>query len=236
MPGDARVQRFLMFYLPVVFVAAALTMTTVNPLAAPLMRVKLLGLLPLVGFIILFAGSLIGGLVIFMLDEQEFGKRFAAGGLVATLVFSIAISNLLREPIIQSIGHKRGKKIAAGVAHRQQGYERRDYQRLRDGGYLTYFLNTEKDQDTLRAAFFGGYNGQFMGRYSQLVDTDALRQMGYEAGYVYGAALMRNAAYRGGAGAIEPLDSQLLERLEESELPAYIEGYRQGYDAGWQGR
>ena len=223
-PQSPAVRRFLLIYLPVVFVLAALTMTMINPFALADRDTRLLGILPMLGFGVLLAGALLGGLIIYMMDEKEFGKQFAIGGVLVTLVFCFAISHLMRETLIHSVGYKRGRAAARRVIREQHAYVRPDYNRLRHGGYMAYFLTKDSDDDTLRSAFFEGYNTQFTGRHSDLVDTDALRREGYADGYRDATAQAEGFAF-GGRPSEPP-------HVEEAELPTYNQGYRQGYEAG----
>lgn len=226
-------RRFVAIYVPAVVLLAALTMTTVNPFVLPVWRLRLTGMLPLAGFMVLLLGALLGGLIIYMIDEKEFGKRFAIVGIVITLVASIAVSNCLRKPIIASIGARQGRSEAARVVRQEDSYQPVAFTVREHAGHIGYFFFRSGDEDTFRSAFYRAYNHAFQNRHADLVDKQALRNLGYRDGFQHGRGAGRNAYMQGRTPDDVQMDQRVLSQLHQTHLPSYVEGYRQGYAAGW---
>lgn len=230
---STKAYRFLIIYVPIVLVLSVLTMTTVNPIALPLPRLRLTGMLPMLGFFILFVGTLIGGAVLHFMDEEALVKRFIGIGIVFTLGTSIFVSNIFRDQIISIIGARRGARVAHEVA-KSGAYQPLSYDAREHVGYLSYFLYREETIATLKNAVCKSYKQTFRNSHSELVSKDALRQQGYSDGFKHGRAAGRNVRIRNERPTPPSVSDEVLEKLKIIHMSEYVEGYQQAYLEGWK--
>lgn len=226
--------RFLIIYVPAVLVLAVLTMTTVNPIALPLPRLRLTGMLPMLGFFILFVGTLLGGAVLHFMDEEALVRPFVGFGLVFAIGTSIFISNVFRQQLITTIGARRGATVAHQVARDSEAYQPLAYNENDHVGYLAYFIYREKPTETLKQAVYRSYKQTFRQDHPGLIDKSALRRKGYSDGFQHGKSAGRNARIQNKPSTPPPVAEDLLEKLQTIHMSEYVEGYQQAYPEGWK--
>jgi hypothetical protein len=231
---SSKAYRFLVIYVPIVLVLSVLTMTTVNPIALPLPRLQLTGMLPMLGFFILFVGTILGAAVLHMMDEEAFIKPFVAIGLVFTIGTSIFVSNVFRDQLMTLIGARRGATVAHEVAAESSTYTPLSYDADEHIGYLSLFLYRDATKETLEKSVYASYKDTFRTAHSDLVNEDALRQRGYSDGFQQGQAAGRNARIRNEPPNPPSVSEDVLERIKKQRMTEYVEGYQQGYPEGWK--
>lgn len=231
---SSKAYRFLIIYVPIVLLLSVLTMTTVNPFVFPLPRLRLVNMLPMLGFTVLFVGTILGAAILHMMDQRQLLKPFIGIGLVFTIGVSIFISNVFRPQIVRTVGHRRGAAQARQVAADKSAYEPLAYSAKRHGGHFAYFLHRDTYTDMLEAAVYEGYRHVFETQHADLYDEEALKKKGYSDGFQHGRAAGSNARIRGESADSASIADSVMKKLKMRHMPAYIEGYRQGYPQGFQ--
>ncbi len=226
--------RFLIIYVPIVLLLSVLTMTTVNPFVFPLPRLRLTNMLPMLGFMVLFAGTLLGAAVLHMMDQQQLLKPFVGIGLVFTLGVSIFVSNIFRPQIVRTVGIRQGAAAARQVAAEKSTYEPLAYTPKKHGGHFAYFLHRDTYTEMLQASVYEGYKRAFETHHADLYDEQRLRKKGYSDGFQQGRAAGSNARIRGESADTASIADSVMARLKMRHMPAYVEGYTQGYPQGFQ--
>jgi hypothetical protein len=231
---STKAYRFLIIYVPIVLVLSVLTITTVNPIALPLPRLQLTGMLPMLGFFILFVGTIVGAAVLHMMDEEALIKPFIGIGIAFTLGTSIFVSNVFRDQLVSQIGARRGATVANRVAAASDTYTPLSYDATEHVGYLSLFIYRNGTKETLEQSVYKSYKQTFRKAHSDLVNQDALRRQGYSNGFQHGKAAGRNARIRNERPNPPPVGEDVLEKIKTRHMPEYVEGYQQGYPEGWK--
>lgn len=233
-PAQARqrLYRVLLVFLALVLLGFVLTVNVPCPLVvgAPLLRA--LHVLPMVGFVVLLAAGPIAALAVLLVGQRSLALPILLGGLVGAVSLSLLTSNLLRAPVLASVGTRLGARTADQVAREKDGYERIAFTPEMLGPMARCLLPS--DEPRIRSAFYLSYLSAFEGRYYALVDRDAQREEGYNLGYDLGKVAGAQAAARRQKLEENPSDPTLLNTLRDSELPWFVEGFEKGYEDGWR--
>ena len=230
---DRKSKLFLAIYIPLVLLAFLLTVDVVNPISFPSLRMTALNLLPMVGFIVLGGGGLVGGAVLYMMDEPRKGKRFALSGVFVAIAAGLIVCNLFRDPLLRRVGAKQGRRAASELMQSNETYRRPSFNMRERFPHLVMFLKGERDERVVQSAFMEAYRRSLLERAPDCVDLEALGERGHAHGYEQGAAAGRNAARRGESGRPPALAEEFLDRLEMNHFNEYVNGYRAGYHEGW---
>mgnify|MGYP006283578573 CR=1 FL=1 len=219
-------------YSLVLVTAAALTVTRVNPVSFPTVQMTAVNLLPMLGFFILFLGSLAGGGMLYFLGEPRAAKVYAMAGLVFSLGLPILVCNVARKPLLRSIAARAGQQTADRVAAEEGGYSPPVFEEKKQFPHLSMFLK-RKDTSVLREAYCDGYKQRFRQRYRRLIPLAEIKETANEHGYQAGIAAGRNAARRGEEPGSVTMPEPIQEKLREKHLAVYVDAYSAGYRAGY---
>ena len=227
-----RAWRFLAVLAVLVVIAFALTVTRVSPIAYGSPQVRALRLLPMMGFVVLLAGVIVASVGVTAFGQRDLARSVLGFGLVGTLLVALAVSNVMRDPILRAVGGRAGRQLADRTAAEQGQYQRVPFIEDMLGNISLFTL--PRDEPVLRAAFYSAYLGAFEGPYYTMVDRDAQREAGHEEGFAAGKQAGRKAGLRDEELQEDPRDAALTTSLRVSDLPEFLEGFEEGYEDGWR--
>ncbi len=224
-------RRFVLIFMPLVLVAAALTVTHVNPMSFPSPSMAMLRMLPMTGFVVLMVGVLVGAATLALMGDRPRARVLLIWGLIGTMLVAYLVSNIYREPLLSVVATRAGTDAAERVSSEKR-FERIEFA-PKKLGHIALFMQPG-DEPLLRKVFYKAYLGEFQGRYADLVDEAELRREGYRYGMEAGLGVGQVAAMSNASMQGHPTDDAMLVTMRESELPVFVKAYERGYRDGWQ--
>jgi len=115
-----RAYRFLLFAAPATVLLFGLTVSHVSPLAPGGAQLRTIGVLPMLGFVVLFAAVVVAAGVVWALREPRLARITLIAGLVAAAALTLAVSNVMRVPLLTRVGHRAGSRLADRTAEEHE--------------------------------------------------------------------------------------------------------------------
>ena len=116
----------MLIFMPLVLVAAALTVTHVNPFSFPSHSMQTLRMLPMTGFVVLMVGVLVASATLALMGDRLRARVVLLWGLIGTMLVAYLVSNIYREPLLGVIATRAGTAAAERVASEKR-FERIEF-------------------------------------------------------------------------------------------------------------